>query len=405
MKCPRPLSLPSGTVPCGQCLPCRVNRQREWTARILIEALSWPSSLFITLTYAPEHVPSVSDGTLTLYPPDLQKFWKRLRSRLGHTRLRYFACGEYGEETMRPHYHAVVFNLGGPLYKRGRYLVHPVVQEAWGMGYTSAGELTPERAAYCAQYVTKKLTRPEDPHVQKHIGRAWPEYAVQSKKPGLGMLEVEALTEAFLHADPAAEDVPQEVVMPDGRRFGMPKLLAAKMRELLGMPALASERPPRETTPPSGEYVELVDVGVAGPITRRVPVEEQRAREREAKALRKRKRPGREKLTHGKEETAAFGEKARAQHQSSGGRREEGGGDAGACKPARVVEGPLEFGEVVLDVAVAQLASAGLGRPSHSDGAEAPSVAAERPEAGRVDSSARGDGGAPARARDTGEDS
>lgn len=301
------------SVPCGQCTSCRVNAQRAWSARILLEAMSWPHSLFVTLTYSDDHVPVLADGQLTLYPDDLTKFWKRLRKRLGASRLRYFGCGEYGEESWRPHYHAVLFGLSAlDCRKVGKHMVHPDVQAAWGHGYTSAGELTPQRAAYVAQYVTKKLTRFDDERVQKKLKGRWPEFARASRRPGIGCgldgQALSAMAEALAQAAPEAEDVPFEVVMPDGRRFGMPQFLAAKLREELGMERLARDRPPREREPPSGEYVEFVSVGVAGAMTRRVPVEEQKAREAEAKAARRFRRR-RERLTSGKEEEEAFRER------------------------------------------------------------------------------------------------
>lgn len=329
------------------CLSCRINAQRAWTARILLEAMAWPRSLFVTLTYAPEHCPHLADGQQTLYPDDLTRFWKRLRKRLGGSRLRYFACGEYGEESWRPHYHAVIFNLSAlDCAKVGRHMVHPDVQAAWGLGYTSAGDLSPERAAYCAQYVTKKMTRSTDGYVARQLAGRWPEFMRASRRPGIGALHVERMAEALVYACPEAEDVPTEIVMPDGRRFGMPTFIAHKLREELGLPRLASDRPPRPTEPPSGEYVEVVSHGLAGTVTRRVPIEEQRAREAEARALRKRKRR-KEGLKHGEEEAKAFEERGQSRRRRGGG--DEGSrsassagrpGDVAPSAPRRCVSGP-----------------------------------------------------------------
>lgn len=76
-----------------------------WSVRLLHEQKGYDTDCcFITLTYDEEHNPK------TLVPKDLQDFWKRLRKYSG-LKLRYFACGEYGSKTMRPHYHAIVFGL------------------------------------------------------------------------------------------------------------------------------------------------------------------------------------------------------------------------------------------------------------------------------------------------------
>lgn len=307
MMCPRPIVVPyQGQVPCGQCMSCRINVQRSWAARIMIEALSHQHSLFVTLTYAPEKVPVTQDLLPTLWPPDLTLFWKRLRKRLGFRRLRYFACGEYGDESWRPHYHAVVFGLAeSECVTVNRYVVHPAVQAAWGLGFTSAGSLTNERAAYVAQYVVKKMGRGGDERVQAALKGRYPEFQRASRKPGIGALHVEHLAEALSKADPYGDDVPTELVMPDGRRYGMPSFLAQKMRYELGMERLASRRPPRPKDPE--EFIEIVSgVGVLGVMTRRVPRSEQLARETEAKLARKAKRKKREKLTHGQEEAEAF---------------------------------------------------------------------------------------------------
>ena len=66
--------------------------------RLLHELEYWDKATFITLTYAPEHLPEKS----SLKPDDLQKFWKRLRKELKDKKIKYFACGEYGEKKIKP---------------------------------------------------------------------------------------------------------------------------------------------------------------------------------------------------------------------------------------------------------------------------------------------------------------
>lgn len=144
-------------VPCGHCLLCRVEHSRQWAVRIMNEAQLHLYNAFVTLTYADEHLPEHN----SLHFEDLQKFWKRLRKRAGE--LRYYACGEYGDKTNRPHYHACVF---GHSLAEGRIIIRqeptllwttPWLNQAWGKGQVSVGALTFETAQYCAAYVTKKL--------------------------------------------------------------------------------------------------------------------------------------------------------------------------------------------------------------------------------------------------------
>lgn len=140
---------------CGKCLACRISRRSLWTMRMLHETETNPECAFITLTYAPENLPVTrvkTDGILV--PTDLQGFWKRLRkilkTRERDTKIKYYACGEYGDEGNRPHYHAIVWGI------------HPakdesLVAHAWGLGRTQCDLVEPESIQYVAGYVAKKL--------------------------------------------------------------------------------------------------------------------------------------------------------------------------------------------------------------------------------------------------------
>lgn len=97
---------------CGKCMPCRVQRREDWVLRMLHELEFWNDSCFITLTYSDEHLPP----NKSLSVEDLSDFFKRLRSNVEYHlgkdhKIKYFACGEYGPKTHRPHYHAIIFGL------------------------------------------------------------------------------------------------------------------------------------------------------------------------------------------------------------------------------------------------------------------------------------------------------
>ena len=124
MECKNSRTLSNGvTVPCGQCMSCRVNYTLSWKLRLLYELSNWDKAMFLTLTYSDEHLPD----DLSIHKKELSSFFKRLRSELdydGKGKIKFYACGEYGEKgglvkagqhagkfIKRPHYHAIVFGL------------------------------------------------------------------------------------------------------------------------------------------------------------------------------------------------------------------------------------------------------------------------------------------------------
>lgn len=91
-------------ISCGQCIGCRLERSRDWALRIVQEATLHAQNSFVTLTYADRHLPSHA----SLRKKHLQDFMKRLRFSTD-AKLRYYACGEYGTTSLRPHYHICLF--------------------------------------------------------------------------------------------------------------------------------------------------------------------------------------------------------------------------------------------------------------------------------------------------------
>lgn len=183
------------SVPCGQCLGCLMRRTRDWAIRMRHEAKSHKRNCFLTLTYDGEHLPA--DGSLDLV--HWQRFADRMRKRMGA--FRYYHCGEYGPQTLRPHYHACVFGLDfssdwrpTARSKSGELMYESkVLEELWPMGYATAQPFTEATAAYTAGYVVEKA---EFAHwcathekVNPHTGEVWevrPAYATMSKRPGIG---------------------------------------------------------------------------------------------------------------------------------------------------------------------------------------------------------------------------
>lgn len=146
------------TVPCGQCLGCRLERSRQWALRCVHEASLYDDNCFITLTYSDEFLPR--DYSLDV--SHFQRFMKRLRKRFGEG-IRFFHCGEYGSQFGRPHYHAILFNLDFPdkvflKEQNGQTLYRSkILEELWPFGHSSVGSATFESAAYVARYILKKV--------------------------------------------------------------------------------------------------------------------------------------------------------------------------------------------------------------------------------------------------------
>lgn len=137
-------------VPCGKCTGCYSDRSLMWALRIHHEASFHERNCFVTLTYKdppPEKIEK----------KHLQDFFKRARHKYS---FRYFACGEYGERTRRPHYHAIFFgedfrdesfDINEKLYS------NPTLERCWSHGMVSIGSLTMASTCYVAGYVNKKI--------------------------------------------------------------------------------------------------------------------------------------------------------------------------------------------------------------------------------------------------------
>lgn len=180
-------------VPCSKCWGCRLERARQWSIRCMHEKQMHDESCFITLTYNDEHV-THGGQSLTLYPRDLQLFLKRLRKKYGQ-KIKFFACGEYGEKKGRPHYHALIFGLDFkdriPIPTRGENPLYtsPSLQQLWSannmaIGDVSIGDVTFESASYVARYIMKKKLGKTAGHY-KRVGIE-PEFTRMSRRPGIG---------------------------------------------------------------------------------------------------------------------------------------------------------------------------------------------------------------------------
>lgn len=193
-------------VPCGKCLGCTLDYSRSWADRCCLEMLYHDESWFLTLTYDDEHLPRTYSAdwdtgeiiapVATLVKRDFQLFVKRLRKAYGDG-IRYFAAGEYGSKTLRPHYHAIFFGLhlddlqlvgrtplGDELYQS------PKLNRTWSdingypIGYVTIGKVTWASCAYVARYVVKK-SKGQDKRWYESMNMQ-PEFTLMSRAQGIG---------------------------------------------------------------------------------------------------------------------------------------------------------------------------------------------------------------------------
>lgn len=200
-------------IACGQCIGCRLERSRQWAVRCVHESQMHEFSSFITLTYDDEHLPVDH----SLHYSDFQKFMRRLRKHFysERQRIRFFCAGEYGEETKRPHFHALLFGvffsdraLFRTLDSGARLYTSDLLSKLWPFGFCSIGDVTFESAAYVARYVVKKVTgdaahehyKMLDLETGEFLWRE-PEFCHMSLKPGIGATWFEKYSKEVTEGD------------------------------------------------------------------------------------------------------------------------------------------------------------------------------------------------------------
>lgn len=181
-------------IPCGHCIGCRLDYSREWANRCTLEAKKHKNNYFITLTYDEEHLPEGG----TLIKKDLQDFIKRLRAtweyKYNEKEIKFYACGEYGGKTERPHYHVILFNMPIKTENLQPYKINEQhemlykcreLDKIWGKGFVTVGGVSWNSCAYVARYMTKKHKGPGAEKYYKEKGII-PEFCTMSRRPGIG---------------------------------------------------------------------------------------------------------------------------------------------------------------------------------------------------------------------------
>lgn len=205
------------TVPCGKCGACITNKRQDWAIRLQLESKYQVSAYFITLTYSdknltyadiPDENGEIQTTIPTLVKKDVQDFMKRLRKGLKE-KIRYFAVGEYGEVTWRPHYHLLLFGLA----HTGLHL-HKLLLDKWNKGLIDIGNVTPASIMYCTGYIVQKADFTSE-IIQKP-------FALMSQ--GLGSQYVEK------HKDKHQRDLQRNyMVLEGGKKTRIPRYFRKKL--------------------------------------------------------------------------------------------------------------------------------------------------------------------------------
>lgn len=162
------------------------------------------SAHFITFTYDDDNLPT--DNNLS--KKHFQDFMKRLRKeqkKISDDKIRYYAVGEYGEKTNRPHYHAIIFNLKSSVLIK--------IDKIWKNGQTLTGSATQSSIHYVTKYMIK---------INQVPGRT-KQFSLMSRRPYLGANYVNPQTKRYhLNVDP------HSITHMDGHKLPIPKIYKEK---------------------------------------------------------------------------------------------------------------------------------------------------------------------------------
>lgn len=233
-------------VPCNKCLYCLRLRQSSWVVRLVEHLRHNPgTSYFVTMTYAPEHVPvDPETGLMQVRKDQIMKLNADLRSRfqqagfifdqltdLGRvreripldpkTKFKYYITSEYGPEGGLPHYHSVYYGL-----PEDRYLVSLLFESVWNKGICRVYEASENTIGYITKYlVNSKVCDTYDQRFQERP------FSLMSK--GLGSSYVDRMA-AYHRADPVGRSKSvyhgEKSVMP---RYWREKIFSEDQRSLL----------------------------------------------------------------------------------------------------------------------------------------------------------------------------
>lgn len=216
-------------LPCCKCMLCTCRYRLHWVLRCVHELHYYDEASYLTLTVDDDHINELFPPLGKAFTSDyvwnsldhrpFQLFMKRLRiclqrgfevltpvSRLESLvnspislktcyhgeegkPLRFFMCGEYGDNTHRPHYHAILFGFYPPDARPlpgTKLSVSDFLSDVWPFGFHTVARVEPDCVSYVAGYVDKKM---DDCRMAWASNNVAPEYICMSrgcKKIGTG---------------------------------------------------------------------------------------------------------------------------------------------------------------------------------------------------------------------------
>lgn len=224
-------------VPCGKCNFCLASKRADWTFRLAQELKVCQSAHFLTLTYDDVHLPWTDEGP-SLCKRDMQLFMHSLRKanrKVSPVGLRYYTVGEYGTNTLRPHYHSIMFNLSGCICQR--------LDSIWKRGFVSVGNVTEASIHYVTKYVINRVGEFE--------GRQKPFALISNRSGGLGMNYVESNRKWH------KGDVLKNYAMYNGFKVPLPRVFRDKIFSVREKERLAKESISQLTVEMQEEIVRL----------------------------------------------------------------------------------------------------------------------------------------------------
>ena len=176
---------------CGNCRCCRLNRRSEWTLRMTHEASRYNyKAVFVGLSYDEQHIPKHR----TLVKRDIQLFFKSLRRKIDYyykkeglkaPKIKYYACGEYGPQTHRPHYHLIIYGLD----MKFADMIYKTWNKCQPQGFHCSLVRTRRAYGYTAGYASKKLGTRYGKHFKEKYPNKCPEFQLQSLNLGSNFLD------------------------------------------------------------------------------------------------------------------------------------------------------------------------------------------------------------------------
>ena len=142
--------------PCGQCLGCRIDKEKMWSQRCEYEQKKFVKSAFVTITYDDLHLqfkekairPSLSREEFDKY---IDRITQNSKAKYGKDfKYKFFASNEYGGIFKRPHAHILFFGLD---FQRD----NDIFKKSWKYGMIKTMPIKPGAIRYVVDYFSKEM--------------------------------------------------------------------------------------------------------------------------------------------------------------------------------------------------------------------------------------------------------